>query len=104
MPISAFTPKVQQLTNSDAAIATVPAATTYRMNVLVSNTDTVQRTVCLNLRTGAAAQANAIFWNTPIDPGRVIEVSFEAPANWIVSGKADVTLKVNVIITGWQET
>lgn len=103
MPISTFTPAVVQLTATDAQVIVVPSNASYRLNILVSNTDTVQRLVYLHLRTGAVNQNNAIFWGTPIDPGRVIEVSLEAPANWIVSGKADLTGKVNVIVTGWQE-
>lgn len=104
--ITAMTPVIQVLTNADATlIAAIPAGTIITASLFIENTDVYPRYVYIHVRTGAAAQGNAILWNAVIYPNKPIVIELDPlPATWIVSGKADLGAEVNVLVAGSQET
>lgn len=97
---------IQTLTASDATLLSVPAGTPHNVKVTLCNTDTAVRLVRLHFRTTSAAQTNAYFWDRPMQPGDVIEVSVEcynASSTITVSAKADVTSVVNAFVHGFKQ-
>ena len=106
MAITAMTPVIQVLTNSDAdLISAIPGGTVITASLVITNTDVYPRLVYIHVRTGAAAQGNAILWGASVYPNKPIVIELDPlPASWIVSGKADLGSEVNVLVSGSQET
>ena len=94
-----------QLGTSTTAIATVPASTVYIVKqVIICNTDTVDRTV--SLATGTAATAANRFVSTlPIGANDtvVLDTALVLYATETIQGLADAASKVNVTIVGWSK-
>ncbi len=98
-----------QLTGSDVALYTADAAPTSGpppivivKEIVLTNTDTVTRTVTINVRTGAVNANNRIASAYSIDPGPPVafNLSMVLAAGEIISGLASTTAVVNYRISG----
>jgi hypothetical protein len=99
-----------QLTGSDATLYTAPAAPTkgppgkVRIDTIwLANTDTVARTVTLEIRTGASAAATQLLPAVSIAANTVVQFdncNTIMEASEIISGLCSSASKVNVRISG----
>jgi hypothetical protein len=92
-----------QLQTADAALFTVPSGETWIISeIVVLNTDTVQRTVKFHHTNGATASAaaNALMWDTPVQASQVVGMgrgwAFEADDK--LRASSDANSKVTVTI------
>lgn len=75
----------------------VPAvAGKNRCFLIITNVDTVPRTFRLHVRTGAVAQANAIFYDLSLSPNDPVSLDFYMSDLEIVSGLASAANAINV--------
>lgn len=98
-----------QLTGSDAALYTAPAAPTTGpapkvmiTEIVICNTDTAACTLTLQIRTGASAAATHLFSATSFaaNSTTTIEMHTVLEAAEIISGLAGTASKLNVRISG----
>ena len=99
-----------QLTNADATLYAGLTAQTYppqpkvRIDTIwLCNTDTVARTVTLEIRSGASAASTRILSAYSIAGSTAVlmtELGIIMEAGELISGLADTTAKVNVRISG----
>ena len=94
-----------QLGTSTTTIAT--AATGYAeiiKQVIITNTDTVDRTVTLAIGSAATA-ANRLFSNLQIGANDVMvgDTALELAAGETLQGLSDTAAKVTVTVVGWEK-
>lgn len=94
-----------QLGTSTTVVSTVPASTVYIVKqVIICNTDTVDRTV--SLATGTAATASNRFVSALPVGGNdtvVLDTALVLYATETIQGLSDVASKVNVTVVGWSK-
>jgi hypothetical protein len=94
-----------QLGTSTTTVATVPASTVYVVKqIIVCNTDTVDRTVSLATGTAATA-ANRFVSGLPIGANDtlVLDTALVLYATETIQGLSDTASKVNVTVIGWSK-
>jgi hypothetical protein len=94
-----------QITAAAVTQYTAPAATTTRvMEILVSNTDTVERTYTISFIASGGTQGatNTLFSAVPIGPGETQVLTLDTTLNTgdFISALASVAAKVNMYISG----
>jgi len=94
-----------QLGTSNTTVFTV--ATGYQWTVkqiIVCNTDGVDRTFNLGYNATAATAANCFVWQLPIAAYDtvVLDTALVFDAGVTLTGLADTASKVNVAVTGWE--
>jgi len=94
-----------QLAATDSTLYTAPSATPGAIvkQIVLVNTDTVQRTVSLGVNGTAATAANNVFANLlPIAAGQTVTLDLYAVLNSgdTIHGLADAGSKVNHLISG----
>jgi hypothetical protein len=94
-----------QLGTTTTTVATVPSSTVYVVKqIIVCNTDTVDRTV--SLATGTAATASNRFVSAlPIGANDtvVLDTALVLYATETIQGLSDTASKVNVTVVGWSK-
>lgn len=94
-----------QLGTTTTVIATVPASTQYIVKqIVVCNTDTVDRVVTLSTGT-AATVANRFVSALPVGANDtvVFDTALVLSATETIQGLADTASKVNVVVVGWSK-
>ena len=95
-----------QLGTSTTTIATAASGHTYVIKqVVITNTDTVERTFTLSIGSAATA-ANRVIDTMPIGANDTIiwDTALVLAATETLEGLADTASKVNVTAIGWDKT
>lgn len=94
-----------QLGTSTTVISTVPASTQYIVKqIVICNTDTVDRTVSLATGTAATA-ANRFVSALPVGGNDtiVLDTALVLSATETIQGLSDVASRVNIVVVGWSK-
>ena len=94
-----------QLGTSTTTLFTVPASHTYVVKqIVIANTDTVDRLVTLSIGTAATA-ANHILSALPIGGNDIVvwDTALVLEAAETLQGLSDTASKVNVTLVGWDK-
>lgn len=92
-----------QLGTSTTTLVTVPSSHTYVVKqIIIANTDTVDRLVTLSIGSAATA-ANHIMSALPIGGNDIVvwDTALVVDAAETVQGLSDTGAKVNVTLVGW---
>ena len=95
-----------QLGTTSTTLCTVTAGHTFVVKqIIIANTDTVDRTVTLAIGTSATA-ANRLMSNLPIGANDVMvwDTALVLLTTETLTGLSDTASKVNVTVVGWDKT
>lgn len=109
MPLTAKKLSHAQLTAAAVTQYTVPASTTTRVTeLLITNTDTVERVVTVHFvpSGGAADATNRVLSSMSVGAGTTIKIGLDTVlmAGEFISALAGVAAVMNLRISGWEIT